>query len=595
MKSLREKIAGLLNFLPALLILAVLLAPGLCMAEISVSLDAAPNRVQEGDLFNLSVTVSGASSVDDIQVKGLTGPQLGRPSQSSRTSIVNGKIDRSIIYTYSVSASKKGAFTMGPALVTIDGKQYGSNTVRITVDALGEIKGRQNDAMFFTAEVLPERAYLGEDLICRIRFYWSVSLRNIQFEGFPDIKNLEFTQIGESRQFQKNINGKTFNVAELLHQVSPSAPGDYEIPPLAVKVEVIKSSGRRSRFPRGFFDDQFFGNEDVVKTRVLSEPVSFTVNPLPAEGRPQGFNGLLGRFSAKAGLNPKEVKAGDSATLTVTLSGRGNVQLLPDLDLPHLPGVKVYPSDPQLEDNRDGQGAYGKKTMQWALVPQAKGDVTIPAFSVPYFNTGSGKYEFAKTQEMNLHVLPGIVHSTPPPAPEMQVNKASKHRVQMLGEDILKIHESPASVSPGMSQTMPLWLGVLILGFPFLPLVGALVIRRAGRNRAGQAGARASKKAFGVFSKSVRDLGPDKSIEAFRALQEYLAVRLGLEAATLTSHEAEEKVLAAGADPGSASRLKQVFSSLETCVFSQCGSEFSPEARQNLMDVVRAIDKKVKV
>lgn len=595
MKSLRENIANAFTIMPILLILAFLLAPGLCMADVSVSLDASPNRVQTGDVFNLSVTVSGAGSADDIQLRGTNGLEVGRPGQSSRTSIVNGRIDRSITYTYGISAPKTGTYTLGPAIVTIGGKQYGSNTARVTVDPLGEIKGRENDAMFFTAEVLPKQAYAGQDILCRVRFYWSIPLRDIQFEGFPDIENLEFSQIGDSRQFQKTINGKAFNVAELVHQVIPSATGDYEIPPLAVKAEVIKSSGRPSRFPRGFFDDQFFGNEQVVKTRVLSEPVSFSVKALPTEGAPGGFNGLIGRFSIQADLDPKEVKAGDSATLTVTLSGRGNVQLLPDLDLPPLPGVKVYPSDPQLEDNRDGQGPFGKKTMQWALVPQTEGDVAVPAFSVPYFNTGTGKYEYAKTREINLHVLPGAVHAAPAPTQEMQVNSASKHRVQMLGEDILKIHETPKAVAPGMGQTMPVWLGVLIIGFPFLPLAGALIIRSGGEKRAQQAGVRASKKAYAAFAKAVRDLGADKSVEAFRALQEYLALRLGLEAATLTSHEAEEKMLAAGVDPESASRLKQVFSRLETCVFSQCGSQFSPEVRQELLDVVRAVDKKVKV
>ena len=595
MKPIKGHITKIARIFPLLLAAALLFAPALFAAPVQVSLEAAPDRVQVGDVFRLIVHITGTVSIDDIQIQGAKDFQTGSPSRTVSTTLVNGTFSKSLEYAYGVQPNKEGTYTIGPAVVQDGGMTYTSNTVKVQVDPVEEIRGREQDSMFLTAEILPPQAYMGQEIICRIRFYWSISIGNIQFEGFPDMDSLEFTQIGDSRQFKKNINGKTFNVAELLHAVTPSAAGDYEIPPLAVKAEFIKRSQRQSRFPRGFFDDRFFGNEERIKTRVLSDPVSFSVKPLPLEGQPKDFMGLVGQFSAMANLDPKEVKAGDSATLTVTLSGRGNVQLLPDLELPPLPGVKVYPSEPQLQDARDGQGPVGKKIMQWALVPQVEGDIPIPPFSVPYFNPASNKYGEARTQAAKLHVLPGNVATAPSPAQDMQVSNASKHRVQMIGEDILKIHESPKAVSPGMGQAMPLWVGVLILGFPFIPVAGALLIRRMSKSRQEQAGARASKKAFGVFSRTIKDLGPDQATLAFRALQDYLALRLGLEAATLTSHEAGEKLLAVGVDGDLVSRLIQIFSGLETCVFSQCSQEFSQETKQELLNTVRVIDKKVKV
>ncbi|MBI9076065.1 MAG: protein BatD [Desulfatibacillum sp.] len=594
MNKLTGHIPKITRIIPVLMGLLFLAAPALS-AQISVTLEAAPNRVQVDDVFRLTVKVTGATSIDDIRIAGTDGFELGNPRTGSQTSIANGTITRSVEYSYGISPHKQGVYTLGPATVTEDGKTYTSNTVRVQVDPVEEIRGREQDSMFLTAEVLPQQAYPGQEIVCRIRFYWNAPLGNIQFEGFPDIENLEFTQIGDSRQFQKNINGKTFNVAELLHAVTPSVTGDFELPPLSVKAEVIKANRRPSRFPRGWMDDSMFGNEERIKTRVLSEPASFTVKPLPTDGQPRDFNGLLGQFSAAATLEPKQVKAGDSATLTVTLSGRGNTQLMPDLKLPPIPGVKIYPSEPQFAETRDGQGLFGKKTMQWALVPQVEGEISIPQFSVPFFNAASGQYENAATREMKLKVLPGELPAVLPAATEMQVATSAKRKVQMLGEDILKIHESPQAVSPAMGQTMPLWLVVLILGFPALPVAGAIVLRRLSKTRSDQAAARASKKAFGAFSKAIKDLEPNQAAEAFKALQEYLALRLGLEGATLTSHEAEEKLLALGVDAAAVSRLTQIFSRLETCVFSQCSQEFSQETKQDLFSALRVIDKKVKL
>ncbi len=585
------------GYFPALAVLLLLVFAAPATAQVSVTLEANPTRVQLEDVLRLTVRISGARSIDrnDVSIAGTDNFEMGTPSVGSQTSFTNGKFSQSVELTYRIRPLKQGTFKLGPATVRVGKQTYTSRSVMVTVDPMEEIRGKDQDTLFMTAEVFPRESYPGQELTCRIRLYWTVPASNIGFEGFPTLPGLEFTQQAPSRSFQKTINGKNYEVGELLFNVTPSEIGEYDIPPLSIMVEVLKKDRPASQYPRNMRDDRFFGRGRRVKTRVYSEPLSFSVKPFPTDGQPANFNGLLGQYSAQAVMEPGQIKAGESGTLTLTLMGRGTVQLMPDVELPRLPGVKVYPDKPNFQDGRADQGPFGKKTMKWALVPQVEGTVTIPEFTVPFFNPKTAKYEIARTQALELEVLPGEVTVPATTLTEMPITTPAKHRVEMLGEDILKIHESPQTLSPGMGQTMPKWLAILILVIPLLPLAGSMALRRLARVTSGQVKATQSKKAYGVFVKAVKDLGQDQAGEAFKALQEYFAAKLGLDGATLTSLEAEKTLLGLGVNPDVVTRLTTLFSRLESCVFSQCSQEFSPETCQELLETVKIVDKKVKV
>ena len=97
---------------------------------------SAPAQVIIGRPFQLSYSVNQRAK--DLRAPEFTdfdyvaGPYT---SQSSSTSFVNGKRTSSfqMTYTYTLLASKEGSFTIPPATIKVDGEQYTSNGVRITV------------------------------------------------------------------------------------------------------------------------------------------------------------------------------------------------------------------------------------------------------------------------------------------------------------------------------------------------------------------------------------------------------------------------------------------------------------------------------
>jgi len=66
--------------------------------------------------------------------------------------------------------------------------------------------------------------------------------------------------------------------------------------------------------------------KDVFYIKILkSNEINVTVTPLPPYDGEQVFSGLVGTFSIKTDLENMAVEAGDTITLTIEISGKGNI------------------------------------------------------------------------------------------------------------------------------------------------------------------------------------------------------------------------------------------------------------------------------
>ncbi len=313
-------------------------------------------------------------------------------------------------------------------------------------------------------------------------------------------------------EYQSVYNGQPYRVLEVRYALAAEKEGAYSLPPARMSMTVYEQRGRSPRSP---FDDPFFSFAQGRPVTVASEPLHLSVQPLPTEGRPGNFTGLVGTFSLKSNLDPPQVKAGESATLTLTIEGRGNVNRIPDLKGPDLPNAKLYADQPVLTTNEDQTGLSGVKTMKWAIVPENEGEVVVPAVSVSYFDPAQGKYVVATSVAHTLKVFPGqepgktaattlLRESSEPQQP--------KQAVKEIGRDILPVHTSTQvllSGGAGLPVSMGLWA---LLAAPVLLYVGVFVGLRVRRtSERSLAGARA-RRAARVFVQAVQARHAERSI-----------------------------------------------------------------------------------
>lgn len=563
--------------------------------DITVSLKA--DRAEAGldDFIRLVVSVSGSRSTGVYpSIQGLDSFQVSRSGTSSRMQIINGKVDASVDYTYFLQPRKTGTFAIGPAEVKVKGKSYQSNTLTLKVKKAEEVSGGDRGLLFLMASLSRERLFLEEQAIYTLKLYHRINVRNPSL-SLPETENLSFTQLGDPREYQSVLQGQTYQVLEVQYVVIASKEGDYRLSPARMNLTVLEQRRRSSgRFlDDSFFDDPFFSSGRPGS--VASDAIELQVLPLPKQGRPADFSGLVGVFQLESSLEPVKVKAGESTTLTVKLKGRGNIKRMPDLKLPAIQETKIYADQPVLEEGTDDQGMSGVKTMKWAIVPEKEGEYNIPALTVSYFDTRGKRYQTINTDVHSLSVLPGEkegVKFTRPPAAGRETEASTKREVKEVGHDILPIHSAMSNLGRGRTIAANPFLIWMILIIPAVIYGATFFGLKARRRAAGNTAAVKSKKAWRQFSRRC-GRGGIGATELIDAVREYLNDRLHLSQGLLTSGEAYEILASHGVNRETAGQVREMIRDLEDAVYTGKGRD---ECRivEDIKQVIRKLDREIR-
>ncbi len=544
--------------------------PSGAAADVSVNLNLERSEATLADTIGMVVSVTGAQQTSGPPtLQGVELFQVTSGGTSSRIELINGKVNASLDYTYTLQPKHTGSFKVGPARVTVEGRSYASNTARITVAAPSEIEGEDRGPLFLTAELSKENVVVEEQTVYVLKLYRRVNVRDISLT-LPEMEGLTFSQLGNPLKYRSVQNGKPYKVLEVRYALMPSKEGVYRLEPAKMHMTLLQS-GDRSPFG-GLLTDPFFGFDRGKPVGVVSETMTLVVDPLPEAGRPAGFSGLVGQFEMSSSLQPPEVKTGESATLTVRVRGRGNVNLVPDMELPDLESAKVYADQPVLEVHPDDKGIAGEKTMKWALVPGEEGRMEIPPLTLTFFDTNNRSYRTLKTPPHGLLVLPGEQAPEAVKKVDKKGNVAAleKKEVAQIGRDILPVHTSMKDFLKS-AQLRPkgrsFWTLLLI---PCLAYLGALGFQKLKRQTRVSRIESKSKRAAGAFRKKCRRGNPDAS-DLILCIRDYMNDRFGLSLGALTSDEAVEILTTGGASKESVERMRGILQELEDTVYTGKG------------------------
>ncbi|MBU2489807.1 MAG: BatD family protein [Proteobacteria bacterium] len=577
------------RIVPILMFLALLGAAPVWGA-VSVTLEVDRAQVHMDDTVSLICRVTGSRDATTPVIANLDGFDAFPAGTGSRFQLINGQISTSMDHRYQLTPLRQGTFTIGPATVKVDGQIYTSNQVQIQVME-PQFQAGEDEAgdLFMKATLSADRGYPGQEVLYKLSVY-SVHRAELTALSLPEVKGITLKQLQKPLRYGTTKNGRSYDVYEFTYALTATEPGAFDLPPARLQLTVYPPR----RMPSGFggvLNDDFFNMARGRDVSLASQGVSLTVLPFPEQGRPRDFSGLVGDFNLESGLNPKKVRAGESATLTVVIRGKGNVRLIPELSMPDLPGVKVYPDQSAFTEEVTNSGSIGEKTMKWALVPQKAGEYILPPLSVSFLNPGTGTYQTLTSKPFTLAVElgeeNGVAGASGGPGPASD----GKRKVAVVGEDILPIHESPEAVMPAAMP--PWWVAALILFAPVLAAGGCRAWKHAARKRAGKARGAAAKKALKRFTGQVRAMEP-RADDLLRTFNEFLVVRLGLDAASLTPGEAKKSLLAAGAPPEPVARAAGIMSNLEERVFAGRGWENDAALAGELTETARELDRALK-
>lgn len=548
----------------------------LCLAMLATAQNAritvsAPRTVGVGQQFQVQFKVNAEhSNFKAPSFKGLN--YVGGPYQSHNSSIsfINGQQTSSveISYTYALSAGSEGRFTIGSASCVVDGKTITSEPITITADKSagnhsqnnggGNAWGSQrqqaqqpqqgtqiNDkSLFVRAMANKSTAYQGEEVIVTYRLYSQVQLRQFQIDKLPSNKGFwseDLTDESKNPQGREEIvNGQRYAVFDIRKiSLFPQETGTLTLSPINTEVSALVQT-QRARQQTGsifdiFFDDPFFGGSSyqAVNKKLKSNSVSINVKPLPSE--PEGYFGAVGDLAVKSSVDTKKLKANEAITYTLTISGKGNLMLIDNVDIQFPPSFEVY--DPKITPNikRSTTGVSGSKTFEWVLIPRSEGKYTIPAAKLVYFNPHSKSYVTKNTESFDIDVAKGDGSVT--------AASTAKNNVKLLNNDIEYIKTGNASLHRKGDTFFgsPLFWLLFILPV-ILAVIAVVAIRRISRKNADLGAVRlrkATKQAKKRLRKAEKLLSDSNDeqfyIEIYQAIWGYVSDKFTIPTSQLSS------------------------------------------------------------
>lgn len=571
------------------ILILINLTASLSWAKISVSLKLDRPETILTDSVQLIVSVGGSRDSESAPaIQGLENFDVRPGGTSSRIEFINGKMSSGVDYTYFIQPQKTGTFQIGPARVQINDKTYTSNTAKLRVVKPAGGKNGDRNPIFLTAELSNDTVYVEEQTIYTLKLYLRRNVRNINL-NLPESKNLIFKQIAKPIEYRSTHSGQNYRVLEVRYALVPSKAGGYAVEPAKMSMTVLKSRGSSKR---GFSDDRFSSFATGRPVTVASKSLQLTVHPLPERGKPPDFSGLVGKFKMWSKLDPVTLKTGESATLTVSVSGQGNVNRIPDLKIPELDHIKIYADKPVLESTQDSAGLKGSKTMKWALVPEKDGRLDVPPVAVSFFDTENHIYKTLRSANYTLSVLPGKkekITISETVAATISDDRAVKQTIRELGRDIFPVHSAMQKFKTVKRLQLESWLFWAMSGLPFALYLGTLCgLKLRRHSRAGQPDIMA-KKAARAFYKQYRksELTYNKLLQLIR---EYLNSRFGLSYGSLTPQEAVKILISQGVGADTAETLQNIMQQLENAEYTGKGME-AAAIDSDLVLLIKRIEK----
>ena len=549
----------------------------------------APSQVAVGEQFRLTYTVN-TDDVSGFRAGNIPDAfdVLMGPSTSTQSSfqMVNGHTSSStsVTYTYILSATKNGSFTIPAAHASVHGKTVHSNELHIKVSGTAQ-QGRSNGGgqpsqgggqmraagshisgndLFIKVSANKSRVHEQEPILLTYKVYTLVDLTSLSGK-MPDLKSFYTREVPlpQEKSFKiESLNGRPYRTVTWQQYVMfPQTTGKLEIPSITYDGMVVLQNRNVDPF-EAFFNG---GSGYVeVKKEIKAPGLTITVDPLPA--RPTNFSGGVGTFSLSAQLDKTEVKANNPVNLRIVVSGSGNLKLIkqPVVNLPK--DFDQY--DAKIEDKTKltTNGIEGSMVYDMLIVPRHQGKYDISPVEFTYFDIQSNSYKTLRSQPFTLNVAKGDGSSS--------VSSYSSEELKQLNQDIRYIKTDNTrlrAVDEFFFGSTFYWISLAVLLAVFISLF--IIFRHRAIENANiskMRGKRANKVAVRRLRVADKLLKAGKQSEFYdevlRALWGYVGDKLNMPVAQLSRENISQQFSERGVDEAT---LSQFLGALDECEYAR--------------------------
>ncbi len=379
---------------------ALLLAASLPLeAALQAQLDR--NRITEGETVTLTILTDDPRQNLDTDFSALDKDfQILDRRSETQLSIVNGRQTAVVRLLLTLEPKAQGVFVI-PSL------KFGSDSTQaISVEVLPapELEPGSQPPVFIEVELTPAEGpyfvHAQVGLIVRVFYQQNLTEAAIsQPEPAPAAVRLL-----QETPYQAERGGERYRVLERNYAVFPERSGELTIPPMQLTGRLVE------RRTSNVWQPAVRGR----RVRVESEPLHLLIEPKPVE-----FTGAQWQPARDYRLT-QQVSSGDSlrvgepVTRTVIIDAIGlEENMIVEPAWPELPGVRIYPDQPQGITRDDGQWVLGHKEFRYAVVPEQEGELVLPELKVEWWDTQNNRARTAVLDAHTVYVQPSTLVPTP--------------------------------------------------------------------------------------------------------------------------------------------------------------------------------------
>jgi hypothetical protein len=555
--------------------------------QYSVSVDK--SHITLEDSIELSIKVSGIRNPPAPELPALPDFTVRSIGTHSSTQIINSKMQVFTVYKYLLLPKNKGNFIVDSMSIILSGSIYKSDPITILVSTPDTKKINLKRDVYTETTISKKNPYINEQVVYTFKLFRKTEARNLKLRMPHDENFFQKEDLGKAKRYSTVIDDITYDVDEISVALFPKKSGKSSIPPSMMELDLIhRSQSNRQRDPFArFFNDPFFSGVIKKNRKILStKPIELNIRALPKKRKPKNFKNLVGQFDMISTIGKNHLDAGDTTTLTIIVTGIGNVMDASIANLKIGDQFKVYPDQPTFKKTIHGNQIGGEKIFKFALVPFSTGQHSIPSVTLNYFDPDKKKYNQVSTKPIDIKIRPAT--SKEPlnlVQPKDSSNRKSGSSVSVLARDILPIHTQVQDFESFLlfkNRHVIFIIGIIVPIGVYLFAAGYIRYNHKmnddiSYSRRQIAHSNATKK-LNLLSK----LNPETKgfvRELSQIIREYIGDKLNLQGSAFTSKEVEEKLNKNIFAHDNISAVKEL---LEKCESMQ----YSPATKHNDLDLI---------
>jgi len=363
------------------------------------SLEARVDRsvLNKGETLVLELVQRGDDSEPNVSPLSSNFEVLST-GRSTQMSIVNGTIDSSTVWRYTLSPLRSGNLVI-PA---ISSGSTRSETLSIKVNRAGSAPGSGGEkGIFLEVDVDKQNPYVQAQVVYTVRIFRARDF----FDGAlsePKSDDFVHRRLGEDTSYKSIRDGIRYTVIQRKYVLFAQKSGKVTVPSIVLSASISTKSTNLGSFG------------GVISQK---RPVRLRSSEIVLDVRPAAT-----AFSGKWWLPTKsldvtdswsdsteELRVGNPITRTISIRAEGVLRgQLPPLSMPEITGLKIYSDQPELSEKPSGDGLAGQHTERWAIIPSRAGEYSVPELRVSWWDVNADRQKFAVLPAKLIRVLPAI-------------------------------------------------------------------------------------------------------------------------------------------------------------------------------------------